>query len=58
MSELYRTQGVSVLDGGAFGRETSGCVRICFAAEETALVEACGRIRRFIGSLQHKRVGS
>jgi arginine:pyruvate transaminase len=52
---LYRTQGVSVIDGGAFGRETSGCVRICFAAEEAALIEACRRIRRFISSLRGVR---
>ena len=58
MSELYRTQGVSVIDGGAFGAETSGCVRICFAAEETAVAEACRRIRRFIGALERAKVSA
>jgi aspartate/methionine/tyrosine aminotransferase len=50
MTDLYRKEGVSVIDGGAFGRATSGCVRICFAADETAVAEACRRIRRFVGS--------
>ena len=47
MTELYRTEGVSVLDGGAFGQETSGFVRLCFATDEATLKEACARIRRF-----------
>ena len=33
MCELYRTERVSVLDGGAFGGETSGFVRVCFATD-------------------------
>ena len=33
MTQLYRAERVSVIDGGAFGAETGGCVRICFAAE-------------------------
>lgn len=52
MTQLYRSERVSVLDGGAFGRETGGCVRIFFAAEEAQLREACTRIRRFVGSLR------
>jgi aspartate/methionine/tyrosine aminotransferase len=48
MCELYRTERVSVLDGGAFGRETSGFVRVCFAAEEAVLREAVVRLRRFV----------
>lgn len=48
MSELYRSEGVSVLDGGAFGKGTSGFVRICFATDEAALREASVRIRRFV----------
>lgn len=48
MCELYRTERVSVLDGGAFGRETSGFVRVCFAAEEELLGRAVVRIRRFV----------
>ena len=48
MCELYRSEGVSVLDGGAFGQGTSGFVRVCFATDEGALREASIRIRRFV----------
>jgi len=48
MSELYRSEGVSVLDGGAFGKGTAGFVRVCFATDEAALREASVRIRRFV----------
>jgi aspartate/methionine/tyrosine aminotransferase len=51
MSELYRTERVSVLDGGAFGRETSGFVRVCFATDEELLRQAIIRIRRFVGTI-------
>jgi arginine:pyruvate transaminase len=48
MCELYRTERVSVLDGGAFGKGTSGFVRVCFATDEALLREAIVRIRRFV----------
>ncbi|MHB8476080.1 MAG: pyridoxal phosphate-dependent aminotransferase [Steroidobacteraceae bacterium] len=51
MCELYRTERVSVLDGGAFGRETSGFVRVCFAADQELLRRAIVRIRRFVATL-------
>ena len=51
LCELYRTECVSVLDGGAFGRETSGFVRVCFAADEELLRRAIVRIRRFVETL-------
>jgi arginine:pyruvate transaminase len=51
MCELYRTERVSVLDGGAFGQETRGFVRVCFAADEALLREAIVRIRRFVETL-------
>jgi arginine:pyruvate transaminase len=51
MCELYRTERVSVLDGGAFGRETSGFVRVCFATDEALLRQAVVRIRRFVDTL-------
>jgi arginine:pyruvate transaminase len=47
MCDLYRSEGVSVLDGGAFGKATAGFVRLCYATEEATLREACVRIRRF-----------
>jgi arginine:pyruvate transaminase len=49
MCELYRTERVSVLDGGAFGEQTRGFVRVCFATDEALLREAMVRIRRFAG---------
>lgn len=51
MRALYDCERVSVLDGGAFGRETAGFVRISFATAEAQLREACARIRRFANSL-------
>jgi arginine:pyruvate transaminase len=51
MCKLYETERVSVLDGGAFGRETAGFVRVCFAADEALLRQAMVRIRRFVATL-------
>jgi aspartate/methionine/tyrosine aminotransferase len=51
MCELYRAERVSVLDGGAFGKGTSGFVRVCFATDEARLRQAIVRIRRFVGTL-------
>jgi arginine:pyruvate transaminase len=50
MSELYRRERVSVLDGGAFGAGTAGFVRLFFATDEATLREGCARIRRFAAS--------
>jgi octopine/nopaline transport system ATP-binding protein len=47
MRALYESQRVSVLDGAAFGRETAGFVRVCFATDEVSLDSGCERIRRF-----------
>ena len=51
MCQLYRSERVSVLDGGAFGKETQGFVRVCFATDEALLREAMIRIRRFVETL-------
>jgi arginine:pyruvate transaminase len=51
MRGLFRAEKVSVLDGGVFGEETRGFVRLCFATDETTLREAMVRIRRFAGTL-------
>jgi octopine/nopaline transport system ATP-binding protein len=48
MRALYESERVSVLDGAAFGRETAGFVRICFATDEVSLDAGCERIRRFM----------
>ena len=45
--ELYAHERVSVVAGGAFGRETESCVRVCFAAAEEQLTEGARRIARF-----------
>jgi octopine/nopaline transport system ATP-binding protein len=51
MCALYDSERVSVIDGGAFGAETRGFVRLCFAADEATLSQAVVRIRRFVGTL-------
>ncbi len=51
MRGLYRSERVSVLDGGAFGAETRGFVRVFFGADPQVLAEACVRIRRYVSSL-------
>jgi len=50
MCEQYRTEHVSVLNGGAFG-EVGGFVRVCFAADEGLLAQAVVRIQRFVETL-------
>jgi aspartate/methionine/tyrosine aminotransferase len=50
MRALYAAEKVSVLDGGVFGRDTAGVVRICFAVGEKTIEDACVRIRRFVSS--------
>ncbi len=52
---LYESERVSVLDGAAFGRETEGFVRLCFATDEASLLEAARRIRRFVSRLNLPR---
>jgi arginine:pyruvate transaminase len=47
MRALFESQRVSVMDGAAFGAQTSAFVRVCFATEERTLDEACARLRRF-----------
>jgi octopine/nopaline transport system ATP-binding protein len=47
VSELYRTHRVSVMDGGAFGEETRGFVRLSFATDAASIAEACRRMRQF-----------
>lgn len=47
---LYRQQRISAMDGRAFGEETAGFVRLCFATDESLIVEACRRLRQFCAS--------
>jgi aspartate/methionine/tyrosine aminotransferase len=51
MRGLFDSERVSVIDGGAFGKETRGFVRICFATDEKTLSEAVVRIRRYVAGL-------
>ena len=48
---LFRAHGVAVMDGGAFGEQARGFVRLSFAIDETLIVEACRRIRQFCEGL-------
>jgi arginine:pyruvate transaminase len=51
MCGLFAAEGVSVIDGGAFGQGTQGFVRLCFATDEAILEEAARRIRRYAEGL-------
>lgn len=51
MTALYASHRVSVLDGAAFGRETAGFVRVCFATDARSVDLGCERIRRFCQAL-------
>ncbi|OKL42668.1 pyridoxal phosphate-dependent aminotransferase [Pseudovibrio exalbescens] len=48
---LYEEQGVSVLDGAAFGPSASGYVRLSYTTHEEALQEGAKRIRAFCETL-------
>jgi aspartate/methionine/tyrosine aminotransferase len=50
-TELFRSEGVSVLDGGAFGAGTADFVRLFFGTDESTLRDGCRRIRRFAGRI-------
>ena len=49
--QLFRTQGVSLLDASAFGETAKGFVRLGFVVDEARLVDACERIAAFVGGL-------
>ena len=55
MTRLYGSEGVSVIDGGAFGKGTDGFVRVCFATDEVRLRQAIVRIRRFVDTLMSQQ---
>ncbi len=48
---LYRAEGVSLLDAGAFGTSTAGHVRLSYTLGDAALDEGCRRICRFLSAL-------
>jgi arginine:pyruvate transaminase len=49
--QLFRAQGVSVLDASAFGETANGFVRLGFVVDDAQLIDACGRIARFVEGL-------
>ncbi|OAJ62205.1 aspartate aminotransferase [Paraburkholderia ginsengiterrae] len=49
--QLFRAQGVSVLNASAFGETANGFVRLGFVVDEAQLVDACERIAAFVGAL-------
>ncbi|XUW90245.1 aminotransferase class I/II-fold pyridoxal phosphate-dependent enzyme [Burkholderia sp. M6-3] len=49
--QLFRAQGVSVLDASAFGETANGFVRLGFVVDEARLAEACERIAAFVAAL-------
>ena len=48
---LFDAEGVSTLDGAAFGKPAANCVRISFTSAEDRLEEGCRRIARFVAGL-------
>ena len=50
--QLFRAQGVSLLDASAFGDTANGFVRLGFVVDEARLAEACDRIAAFVAGLQ------
>lgn len=46
--QLFRAQGVAVLDASAFGDTAKGFVRLGLVVGEDRLIEACERIARFV----------
>ncbi|MEO1329609.1 MAG: aminotransferase class I/II-fold pyridoxal phosphate-dependent enzyme [Pseudomonadota bacterium] len=48
---LFQAEGVSVLDGAAFGPSAAGHLRLSMAAPEPEIEAACRRLARFVGGL-------
>jgi len=44
---FFDCHGVSCIAGGAFGAQTRDYVRLSFAVDESLIVEACTRLRRY-----------
>jgi len=49
--QLFRSQGVSLLDASAFGETANGYVRLGFVVDEKRLAQACDRIAAFVGGV-------
>jgi aspartate/methionine/tyrosine aminotransferase len=48
--EILRATGVALAPGSAFGPSGEGHVRLCFAASESTITEALGRLRAFLAA--------
>ncbi|MGB7286353.1 MAG: aminotransferase class I/II-fold pyridoxal phosphate-dependent enzyme [Salaquimonas sp.] len=48
---LYEAEGVSSLDGSAFGEPAGTCIRLSFTTGEDEIEEGCKRIKRFLKTL-------
>jgi arginine:pyruvate transaminase len=53
--QLFREQGVSLLDASAFGDTARGYVRLGFVVDEARLEAACERITAFVEGLNRER---
>ncbi|PLZ03904.1 arginine--pyruvate aminotransferase AruH [Burkholderia sp. WAC0059] len=52
MWQLFRAQGVSLLDASAFGKTAEGYVRLGLVVEDDRLAQACERIAAFVAGLK------
>lgn len=55
---LLEEQGVSVLDGNAFGPSAAGHIRLSFTLDDARLAEACRRIEALCANLQGARAST
>jgi len=53
--DLYRDQGVAVLDATAFGKTADGFLRVSYTVSEEELMEGCRRIRSYLAGLANRR---
>ena len=54
--QLFRAQGVSLLDASAFGETAYGFVRLGFVVDEAQLIDACERIAAFVDGLTSREL--
>lgn len=55
---LLEEQGVSVLDGNAFGPSAAGHIRLSYTLDDARLAEACRRIEALCASLRNARAST
>lgn len=52
VTELYRQQGVTSIDGGAFGQCAKGHIRLAYTVGEAQLLDGCKRIASFVADIR------